>query len=53
MSNLPSLLVKGSLKAQGKQSQSTLDEFVPIDYIIKWFNDRKDKAKALANYTHM
>jgi HrpA-like RNA helicase len=38
---LPSLSVKGSLKAQGKQVQSELDKYIPIQYIIKWFKERQ------------
>lgn len=44
MSGLPSLLVNGSLKAQGNQKQSELDSIKPITYILNWFNDRKNKT---------
>lgn len=45
---IPSLLVKGSLNAYGNQKQTTLDTIIPLDYIIQWFKDRKDKT-GLAN----
>lgn len=44
MSGKPSLLIKGSLKKVGKQIQKELDEKVPIDYIVEWIKDRKDKV---------
>ena len=44
MSGTPSLLIKGSLKKVGKQSQVELDEKVPMDYIVEWIRGRKDKV---------
>lgn len=37
---LPTLLLKGHLRAHSGQSQTELDEWKPLDYIINWFTQR-------------
>jgi HrpA-like RNA helicase len=42
---LPTLLVKGNLKAtKWSPPQSELDDIVPIDYIMDWFDKRTPKS---------
>lgn len=38
--NLPTLLQKGSLYSNDKEKQKELNEFVPIEYILNWFQKK-------------
>jgi HrpA-like RNA helicase len=43
--SLPSLYIKGKLKETGYgDKQATLNEIIPIDYIMKWFADKMDSS---------
>ncbi len=44
MSKLPTLLIKGNLRADNPKQQKELDEWVPLDYIIEWFKLRMYKT---------
>jgi HrpA-like RNA helicase len=37
---LPTLLVKGSLRANETSTQEELNDWIPLEYIIKWFSDK-------------
>lgn len=43
---LPTLLLKGNLRAHTGLDQAELDEWKPIDYIINWFTDRDHSTGA-------
>lgn len=46
----PTLLVKGSLVANKYQTQSKLNEYVPIEYFLEWINARwKKEPKGLTD----
>ena len=49
MSKLPTLLVKGNLKAYNGDAalQKQLDEYVPMEYIIEWIKRREPNVGAL------